>query len=146
MGAAESAVSRKDIALLERGRPELALQVQRPGPLAPAAQAAGDVVYVHGATFGANLSVFYRFDGRSWADALNGIGLAVWGFDFPGYGRSERYPADPDRPAGRIGDAARARRVGFALHRRRRAAPASGPGRRGEGRREDRARDAPDAP
>jgi pimeloyl-ACP methyl ester carboxylesterase len=105
MGAAEPAVSRTDIRLSERGQPKLALQVQRPGPLAPAAQAAGDVIYVHGATFGANLSIFYRFDGRSWADALNEIGLAVWGFDFPGYGRSERYRADPDRPAGRIGDA-----------------------------------------
>ena len=29
----------------------------------------------------------------------------MWGFDFPGYGRSERYPADHDRPAGRIGAA-----------------------------------------
>lgn len=105
MGAAEPAVSRKDIALCERGQPMLALQVQRPGRLAAAAQASGDVVYVHGATFGANLSIFYRFDGRSWADAMNDIGLDVWGFDFPGYGRSERYRADPERPAGRIGDA-----------------------------------------
>lgn len=105
MGAAQPAVSRKDIALSERGQPMLALKLQRPGPLASAARAAGDVVYVHGATFGADLSVFYRFDGRSWADALNDVGLAAWGFDFPGYGRSERYPADHDRPAGRIGDA-----------------------------------------
>ena len=65
MGAADSAVSRKDIALSERGQPMLALQVQRPGPLASAARALGDVVYVHGATFGADLSVFYRFDRRS---------------------------------------------------------------------------------
>ena len=105
MGAAEPAVSRQDISLCERGQPMLALQVQRPGPLASAAHAAGDAIYVHGATFGADLSVFYRFDGRSWADAINDIGFAAWGFDFPGCGRSERYPADPERPAGRIGDA-----------------------------------------
>lgn len=100
MGAADSAVSRERFLLEETGQPAIALQVQRPAVLA-----SGDVVYVHGATFGADLSVFYRFDGRSWADALNDIGLAAWGFDFPGYGRSERYPADLERPAGRIGDA-----------------------------------------
>jgi len=121
MGAAELAVSRnrQDIRLSGRGQPTLAVQLQRAGSLASAARAWGDVVYVHGATFGANLSIFYRFDGRSWADALNEIGLAAWGFDFPGYGRSERYPADHDRPAGRIGDAvAQLRRVVDAVRAR----------------------------
>jgi pimeloyl-ACP methyl ester carboxylesterase len=107
MGAADAWVSRESFLLEEIGQPAIALQVQRPALLA-----AGDVVYVHGATFGADLSIFYRFDGRSWADALNDIGLAVWGLDFPGYGRSERYSADLERPAGRIGDAiAHLRRV-----------------------------------
>ena len=114
MGAADSSVSRERFLLEEIGQPAIALQVQRPAVLA-----SGDVVYVHGATFGADLSIFYRFDGRSWADALNDIGLAVWGFDFPGYGRSERYPADLERPAGRIGDAiAHLRRVVAAVRAR----------------------------
>jgi pimeloyl-ACP methyl ester carboxylesterase len=50
------------------------------------------VLYVHGFTFPSSLSVFWKFDGRSWADALNEAGLSVWGFDFAGYGGSERYP------------------------------------------------------
>ena len=114
MGAAEPTVSKQDIVLSERGQPTLALQLQRPASLA-----AGEVVYVHGGTFGADLSIFYRFDGRSWADALNDIGFAVWGFDFPGYGRSERYPPDLERPAGRIGDTiAHLRRVVAAVRGR----------------------------
>ena len=64
-----------------------------------------DVVYLHGSTFGADLSVFYRFDGRSWADALNDAGHAVWGFDWAGYGHSERYPHDATEPAGHMGHA-----------------------------------------
>ena len=39
--------------------------------LQPAAQPRGDALYVHGATFPSALSLFFRFDGRSWADALN---------------------------------------------------------------------------
>lgn len=94
--------------LSEAGQPTLALQVQQGA--APSAEhpawspALGDVVYVHGSTFGADLSVFYRFDGRSWADALNDAGLTVWGFDWAGYGHSDRYPADSDRPVGRMAD------------------------------------------
>ncbi|GJI94660.1 hypothetical protein RugamoR57_13780 [Duganella caerulea] len=65
--------------------PMLALQVRR------AAEDLGDVIYVHGSTFGADLSVFFAFDGRSWADELNAAGFNVWGFDFAGYGASERY-------------------------------------------------------
>jgi alpha-beta hydrolase superfamily lysophospholipase len=69
----------------------------------PAASRA-DVLYVHGSTFGADLSLFYAFDGRSWADALNDGGLAAWGFDFTGYGQARRH-ADGARPAGRLADA-----------------------------------------
>jgi pimeloyl-ACP methyl ester carboxylesterase len=50
------------------------------------------VLYVHGFTFPSSLSVFWKLDGRSWADALNEAGFSVWGFDFAGYGGSERYP------------------------------------------------------
>lgn len=69
------------------------------------------VLYVHGATFSAALSVFYRFDGRSWADALNEAGFTVFGLDFAGYGLSDRYPVmaneapTPGEPLGRSGGA-----------------------------------------
>jgi len=93
--------TRERFKLVEPGKPTIALQVQRPDECA----AAIDVIYVHGATFGADLSVFFPFDGRSWADALNDIGVAAWGFDFVGYGDSDRYPRDLDRPACLIDDA-----------------------------------------
>ena len=70
-----SVVSRQAIKIAEPGQPTLALQVQR---ARVAATEAGDAIYVHGATFGADLSIFYRFDGRSWADEVNQIGVAAW--------------------------------------------------------------------
>lgn len=94
--------SRDVFRLAEPGTPAIVLQVQNAHDVPSAATPAGDVLYVHGATFGADLSIYRRFDGRSWADALNDIGAAVWGFDFAGYGRSERYQRDGGRPAGRI--------------------------------------------
>lgn len=52
------------------------------------------VVYVHGATFPASLAVGWKSPGdRSWADDLVDAGYDIWGFDFAGYGRSDRYPA-----------------------------------------------------
>lgn len=48
------------------------------------------VLYVHGATFPARLSIGYRIDGKSWADDLHARGFDVWSFDFPGYGGSGR--------------------------------------------------------
>lgn len=78
--------------------PMLALQVRR------AAKDLGDVIYVHGSTFGADLSVFFAFDGRSWADELNAAGFNVWGFDFAGYGASERYARHDGVPAGSLSD------------------------------------------
>jgi alpha-beta hydrolase superfamily lysophospholipase len=79
------------------GAAPIALQVQR------AAQAeAADVLYVHGATFGADLSVFFPFDGVSWADAITQAGRHAWGFDFVGFGASGRYPPDATQPAGAI--------------------------------------------
>lgn len=53
----------------------------------------GAALYVHGATFPSALSLFFRFDGCSWADALNAAGFDAWGFDFAGYGESQRYAA-----------------------------------------------------
>ena len=100
----EAVASREVVRLVESGHPTLALQVQRPEFGFSSSPALGDVIYVHGATFGADLSIFHRFDDRSWADAINDIGLVIWGFDFQGYGASDRYPHDGDRPAGRMDD------------------------------------------
>jgi hypothetical protein len=61
-------------------------------------QRSGAVLYVHGATFPSALSIAHRFDGRSWRDALCDAGFEVWGFDFHGFGSSDRYP-EMDAPA-----------------------------------------------
>jgi pimeloyl-ACP methyl ester carboxylesterase len=66
--------------------------------LPAAARSRGVVLYVHGATFPCALSVAYRFDGKSWRDALNDAGFDVWGLDFHGFGHSDRYP-EMKRPA-----------------------------------------------
>jgi alpha-beta hydrolase superfamily lysophospholipase len=81
------------------GLPTLAMRMQRP------AVPRADVLYVHGSTFGADLSLFHALDGRSWADALNDAGFAAWGFDFAGYGGSGRYAGDCGRAAGRLEEA-----------------------------------------
>lgn len=66
------------------------------------------VLYVHGATFPSDCSIMFRFGGLSWADALNRDGFAVFGFDFAGFGGSERYPEmafaapPPGPPLGRV--------------------------------------------
>jgi pimeloyl-ACP methyl ester carboxylesterase len=64
-----------------------------------------DVVYVHGSSFGSDLSIFYRFDDRSWADALNDAGFNAWGFDLIGYGQSDRYKNITAHPLGHAGEA-----------------------------------------
>jgi pimeloyl-ACP methyl ester carboxylesterase len=69
------------------------------------------VIYVHGATFPSALSVAYRFNGRSWMDDLAERGFDAWGFDFAGFGHSDR-PAIFDHapqgvePYGRVAAAA----------------------------------------
>ena len=82
----------------------LALQRQPAAHLAEPPAGLGDVLYLHGSTFGADLSIFYRFEGRSWADALSDVGLTVWGFDWAGYGHSERYPDGGSEPVGRMNE------------------------------------------
>jgi pimeloyl-ACP methyl ester carboxylesterase len=77
----------------------LNLQLQK------ASGSAADVLYVHGATFGADLSIFHAIDGRSWSDAINSTGLNVWGFDFAGYGQSDAYAKNTVGPAGRMVEA-----------------------------------------
>ena len=70
--------------LREPGEPALSVRHEPgPGPI---------VVYVHGATFPAALSMNYRIDGKSWADDLHARGFDVWSFDFAGYGDSD-HPA-----------------------------------------------------
>jgi pimeloyl-ACP methyl ester carboxylesterase len=106
--AAQSAVEiRQTFKLTEPGSPQLALQWQRTAsqPTVVTTHSSIDVVYVHGATFGADLSVFYRMDGRSWADELNAAGWNVWGFDFAGYGGSDAYASSFIGPAGRMNEA-----------------------------------------
>jgi pimeloyl-ACP methyl ester carboxylesterase len=70
------------------------------------------VLYVHGFTFPSALSVFWKLDGRSWADEINSAGLSLWGLDFAGLGGSERYlemeteTPPPVPPLGAADDAA----------------------------------------
>jgi hypothetical protein len=49
------------------------------------------VLYVHGATFSSQNSIFFKFGGISWADTLNSVCFSVGALDFAGYGQSERY-------------------------------------------------------
>jgi pimeloyl-ACP methyl ester carboxylesterase len=70
------------------------------------------VLYVHGGTFPSANSMMFKFDGISWADAMNAAGLSVWALDFAGFGSSEFYPemaeATPlgGQPNGRAPEAA----------------------------------------
>jgi pimeloyl-ACP methyl ester carboxylesterase len=80
------------------------------------------VLFLHGATFPSALSVAYRFDGRSWRDALCDAGFDVWALDFLGFGFSDRYPEmalapEAHDPLGLTKDAAAQVRaaVGFIL-------------------------------
>jgi branched-chain amino acid transport system substrate-binding protein len=67
---------------------------------------------VHGASFPTKLAAGFKFDGTSWMDHMAARGFDVWGLDFLGYGKSDRYPAmrGPDTahaPVGRAAEAAR---------------------------------------
>ncbi|MFC3226540.1 alpha/beta hydrolase [Marinibaculum pumilum] len=90
-------------------QPRLELMAQRP----VTAERSLPVLYVHGATFPCATSIFFRLGGWSWADSLNAAGFSIWGLDFAGFGRSERYPEmGPDSPPagtplGRAPDAVR---------------------------------------
>ena len=80
-------------------RPGLSLFLRYLPPARRIEGASGIVLYVHGGTFPSALSIAHRFDGRSWRDALADAGFHVWGFDFLGFGASDRYPemaAPPD--------------------------------------------------
>lgn len=84
------------------------------------------VLYVHGATFPAALSVGWRMQGVSWMDQLQRAGLDAWAFDFAGYGGSDRPRAfDGDAmaapPYGR--HAAASRQIGAVLRHIRSVRP-----------------------
>jgi len=88
---------------------QIALHHEAPTARGPGTGCA-PVLFVHGATFPTALAAGYRFDGVSWMDDLAGQGFDVWGLDFVGYGRSDRYPemreaADGHPPLGRAADA-----------------------------------------
>jgi pimeloyl-ACP methyl ester carboxylesterase len=100
------------------GMPEAAGQSWRPRlqlfeQVASSTDRKRPVLYVHGATFSSQNSIFFKFGAVSWADALNGACFSVWGLDFAGYGQSERYAemttdAPPaGEPLGRAPEAAR---------------------------------------
>ena len=78
-------------------RPALELFLRHLPPKQPSDHAPV-VLYVHGATFPSALSIAYRFDGCSWRDALAAAGFDVWGFDFHGFGESDRYPEMNEPP------------------------------------------------
>jgi pimeloyl-ACP methyl ester carboxylesterase len=113
-------IGRRDRFVLDDGRSTpIALQLQR-----SARADAPDVLYVHGATFGVDLSVFFPFENGSWADALNLGGFHAWGFDFVGFGASGRYPRNVGQPAGTIEDALQdLRRTVVAVRERNRGRP-----------------------
>jgi pimeloyl-ACP methyl ester carboxylesterase len=80
--------------------------------LPPAKGGDRHVLYVHGGTFPSALSIAHRFDGQSWRDALSEAGFHVWGFDFHGFGGSDRYPemaepAEAHPPLGRTAGCSR---------------------------------------
>jgi pimeloyl-ACP methyl ester carboxylesterase len=73
-------------------RPGLKLFLRHLAPMVRRDRQVRPVLYVHGATFPSGLSIAHRFDGKSWRDALCAAGFDVWGFDFLGFGHSDRYP------------------------------------------------------
>lgn len=89
---AAMAASRQELLPWRHGDESLRLAITRQ-------PAAGDaVLFVHGATFPAALSVGWKMDGVSWLDHLQAAGLDAWAFDFAGYGGSDR-PRIFDRSA-----------------------------------------------
>ncbi|MGW8390247.1 alpha/beta fold hydrolase [Pseudoduganella sp. HUAS MS19] len=59
------------------------------------------VLFVHGSSFPSGLSFDFRMDGQSWMDWMAARGYDVYALDFPGYGLSDRYPANAPSPPGR---------------------------------------------
>lgn len=90
--------------LVEVGAPDLTLHQYRAAPRC--GQDKGHILFLHGATFPANLSIGFKIDGKSWADDLNTACYSVWALNFAGYGGSASYtkenrPSDADTIPGR---------------------------------------------
>ena len=105
--SAEPAARSARATLWDPARPGLQLFLRHLPPKTPSDRV---VLYVHGATFPSALSIAHRFDGYAWRDALNEVGFHVWGFDFHGFGFSDRYPemnapADANPPLCNAADA-----------------------------------------
>lgn len=80
--AATPVAAEQTMLLRDAGEPALCVhRVKGSGPA---------VLFVHGSTFPADLSINYRIQGRSWADDLHERSFDIWSFDFAGYGCSER--------------------------------------------------------
>jgi len=85
-------------------QPALVARVRHTAPDRP--NGAPPVLFVHGSSFPSGLSFDFRMDGQSWMDWLALRGYDVYALDFPGYGLSDRYPADAPSPPGRARDVA----------------------------------------
>ncbi len=99
---------REQTFLIGSGRKGLRLFLRRFPAIGPRQRC--PVLYLHGATFPSALSIAYRFDDRSWRDALADAGFDVWALDFLGFGGSDRYPEmnDPAEAGEPLGTAAAA--------------------------------------
>ena len=100
---------RESMHLIDGPRDDMRLFVRHLAAASPVARPTRSLL-LHGATFPSALSIAYRFNGRSWRDALCDAGFDVWAFDFYGFGGSDRYPemdlpADSHAPLGRAADA-----------------------------------------
>jgi pimeloyl-ACP methyl ester carboxylesterase len=89
---------REELYWIPSPRPGLRLFLRHLSPERRPPERRGVVLYVHGATFPSALSIAHRFDGYSWRDALCEAGFDVWGFDFHGFGHSDRYPEMNEPP------------------------------------------------
>lgn len=84
--------------------PALVARVRHTAPDRP--NGVPPVLFVHGSSFPSGLSFDFRMDGQSWMDWMAARGYDVYALDFPGYGLSDRYPADSAAPPGRAREAA----------------------------------------
>lgn len=75
--------------LVQTGAPDLTLHEYKPSTECPKRNQ--PILFLHGATFPANLSIGFKIDGVSWADDLNAACYNVWALNFAGYGGSAAY-------------------------------------------------------
>ncbi len=88
-----------DVIEIPSHQPALVARMRHTAP--DHANGALPVLFVHGASFPSGLSFDFRMEGQSWMDWMAARGYDVYALDFPGYGLSDRYPADAAPPPGR---------------------------------------------